>query len=403
MATKYHVNDKGEPGICNAVHKCRFNASEEEHYDTAQEARAGYEKKMVEEIVPEGVKNAGKLSASKLNKVAKFTDDQTILLDAAQRGSSRVRASVVSNHNTGPEALRELYKTSTPNSEESKSILKHKNYPVEDLTKHQILPVMRQYFAGAEERVRIAGDDSIDDEKASVIQKLSAREIKTLSALAFNMNNKLSDEKRDEVINSEPYLITEAINKGYYGTDSLKKLNDNELQAQVYTRFPHLSNKKVIDGYVDEMIQRSPELPNSNWDKVVQNKNLPSKTIEKIVRSGAAGNSVEQFYYHKNTNEKIKQELEGAFPRVASIGKMQRATGTTSVAELKSELKQKEVVSNKLGTSYYAEQVQLDKQKIDKHGFTKSDVEALFGGGYNAGATYNPETGVFVGKIDSSG
>lgn len=400
MTVKYHVNDKGEPGVCNAVHKCRFNASEEEHYDTPQEARAGYEKKMVEEIVPEGINKSTKLSASKLNKVAKFTDDQEILLDAAQRGSSRVRASVLSNHNSGGEVLRELYKTSTPNSEEAKAIVKHKNYPVEDLTTGQIIPVMRQYWAGGTERTKIAADDSINDEKSARISEFVKGDIKVLSAMAFNENNQISKNQRTKMIDSNKPLIAEAVNRGFYSPENVSRLDDNTLRNQLYYNFENLKDQKVIDAYVDEAIDRSSDV--SNWEKIRKNPQLSSRTINKIVSSGAAGSSVEGFYYHKNTSPTTKAELQEAFPRLASIGKAQRATGKDSIKDIKDDLIVKSETKN-IGTSYYADRIQLDKDKLSKYGLNKNDVEALFSGGYNAGAVYNPETGEFTGKTDSSG
>lgn len=43
---KYHINPKGDPGLCTAEFGCPF-ASSDEHYSTASEARAAYEKKQV--------------------------------------------------------------------------------------------------------------------------------------------------------------------------------------------------------------------------------------------------------------------------------------------------------------------------------------------------------------------
>lgn len=43
--SKYHVNDAGDPGDCNANRKCPFG-SDEEHYSSMGEARSAYEEKM---------------------------------------------------------------------------------------------------------------------------------------------------------------------------------------------------------------------------------------------------------------------------------------------------------------------------------------------------------------------
>lgn len=43
---RMHINDAGEPGDCNANFNCPFGSLDEDHYDTPQEAREAYEKKM---------------------------------------------------------------------------------------------------------------------------------------------------------------------------------------------------------------------------------------------------------------------------------------------------------------------------------------------------------------------
>lgn len=46
--SKYHVNDSGDPGECNANHRCPFGG-DDEHYDSMSEARSAYEEKMSKE------------------------------------------------------------------------------------------------------------------------------------------------------------------------------------------------------------------------------------------------------------------------------------------------------------------------------------------------------------------
>lgn len=40
---KYHINSKGEPGVCRAKHACPFGSAEE-HYDSREKAREAYER-----------------------------------------------------------------------------------------------------------------------------------------------------------------------------------------------------------------------------------------------------------------------------------------------------------------------------------------------------------------------
>lgn len=45
---RYHINEKGNPGICRAKKRCRFGDLSSEHYSTKEEARAAYERRMEE-------------------------------------------------------------------------------------------------------------------------------------------------------------------------------------------------------------------------------------------------------------------------------------------------------------------------------------------------------------------
>lgn len=52
MSDKWHINNEGNPGRCSAsTQPCPFGLSEDEHYNTKDEARVAYEKEM--QNVPE--------------------------------------------------------------------------------------------------------------------------------------------------------------------------------------------------------------------------------------------------------------------------------------------------------------------------------------------------------------
>jgi len=48
--TRYHINDAGNPGQCEAKIKCRFGDLETEHYGSREEAAQAYEEKQEKEI-----------------------------------------------------------------------------------------------------------------------------------------------------------------------------------------------------------------------------------------------------------------------------------------------------------------------------------------------------------------
>lgn len=54
MAKRFHINpETGDPGKCRAKHSCPFGDLEREHYGSADEARAAYEKQMEREAARE--------------------------------------------------------------------------------------------------------------------------------------------------------------------------------------------------------------------------------------------------------------------------------------------------------------------------------------------------------------
>ena len=58
MAAKYHINFKGETGSCRArFGKCPFGG-ENEHFDSEAEARAAYEKTMLDQVIAIGARKA---------------------------------------------------------------------------------------------------------------------------------------------------------------------------------------------------------------------------------------------------------------------------------------------------------------------------------------------------------
>lgn len=47
VTARYHINPQtGNPGVCRAQYNCRFGSIDREHYDSKEEARAAFEKKM---------------------------------------------------------------------------------------------------------------------------------------------------------------------------------------------------------------------------------------------------------------------------------------------------------------------------------------------------------------------
>lgn len=62
---RYHINGKGEPGVCRATQKCPFGDLQEDHYSSPEEARKGYEKNFKNYMDGQKLEKASKASPSK--------------------------------------------------------------------------------------------------------------------------------------------------------------------------------------------------------------------------------------------------------------------------------------------------------------------------------------------------
>lgn len=56
---KYHIKDNGEPGLCVAVVRCKYNLGLDEHFDTPKEAVVAYEVKMSDQVFGNTVSKGG--------------------------------------------------------------------------------------------------------------------------------------------------------------------------------------------------------------------------------------------------------------------------------------------------------------------------------------------------------
>lgn len=88
---KFHVNpNTGEPGPCRAVHQCRFGVSEDKHFNSPEEARADYENKMSEQLMP----RAFKVSAFKKMLVIGGVALSTMSISACNQNGGGISAAV---------------------------------------------------------------------------------------------------------------------------------------------------------------------------------------------------------------------------------------------------------------------------------------------------------------------
>lgn len=413
MEMKYHINDRGEPGICHAVYKCRFGRDADQHFDTVDEARTAYEKEKVNELFPNGIEKDG-LGRRELNKLVKYTDDQEILLQGVETGSPRIRASILSNRNTNADVLRKLYETVKDGKGaaiERREITAHRNYPIEDMSNEEFLNAVKERTKlSYTMRSEMFKDNGLGEQHKESLMKFGAAE--AIDA-ASNKNNKLSAETRYELLTKDKETKLLALRSGKLPASEIKQLDTEE-----YNNVALYGNKIEHPAHLDEITvtalsgKHGDDVSRRALEKVIHNNNLSERAISAIVRSNFNSK------YDQDYSEGINKALYN-LPHISDSAKNVLISRSPEVERLKnieqiaakvggmSKLKER-IIKNydekSAGTSYRKVYVSFDKDELNKLGMGKDEVLTLMNRqAWNADFKYDEESGVFVGGIDSSG
>lgn len=408
MATKYHINDKGEAGVCNAVHKCRFGREADQHYDTVEEARTAYEKEKIDELFSNGV-SKDKLGRRELNQLVKYTDDRETFRKGLETKSPRIRASILGNRNADAETLREIYATASDT--EKKAVVSHRNYPISDMNAAELETAIKARMRLSHQyRQDVFKDNGINDSHKETLQKMTTLEI---VAAAGNMNNQLTPAVRQELLNQNSNTKTVAIQKGNLPSTEIRNL-DAAGYRSITMDMHRINNPAALDQIVGVALSKK----FSNHDnrivleKAVYNDNLSQNAIKAIAHSdfndkdsADYSNAIDRALYSRpSIDDDTKAFLINRSPEVASLAKLEKkAERYGGMSGLKKKLFKK-YEQQSSGMSYRTTRVELDKEELKKLNLNKDDVLTLMNrSAYNATFSYDEESGVFIGSIDSSG
>ena len=412
MATKYHINDRGEPGICNAVHKCRFGRDADQHYDSVDEARTAYEKEKVNELFPNGVEK-DKLGRRELNKLVKYTDDQEILRQGIDSGSARIRASILQNRNADAETLTKLYETveeGTGADAERQEIVSHRNYPASGMTDQEFKKALRsRTLLSFDHRKQLLSDDGVNDNHKETLNNLDANEALTAAA---NKNNQLSQSVRKELLNKDSQTRILALKNGALPAEEVRNLDASEFKNLSYSA-DRMTNPRHVDEIAAAALKNKhgDDISEIALEKVSRNPYLSQMGISAIAKANVNEkfknkyNDIDVSLYRlPNIDDDTKKLLEKRSPEIASIAKVDKIiTKAGGSTQLKDKIV-KESNESQAGNAYRKTRVVFDKDEMKKLGMGKDEVLTLMNRrAWNADFSYDEETGVFVGGIDSSG
>lgn len=408
MATKYHINDKGEAGICSAVHKCRFGRDADQHYDTVEEARTAYEKEKIDELFPTGIEK-DKIGRRELNKLVKYTDDREVFRKGLETKSPRIRTSILSNRNADAETLREMYATASDT--EKKAIVSHRNYPISEMNAEELNTAIKARMRlSYVHRAEVFKDNGINDSHKETLQKMTTNEI---VEAAGNMNNQLTPAVRQELLNQDNNTKTLAIQKGDLPSSEIKNLDAKSFR-NLSTSMSRINNPAALDQIVGVALSKK----FSNHDnrivleRAVYKDNLSQNAIKAIAHSdfndknnADYSNAIDRALYSRpSIDDDTKAFLISRSPEVASLAKLEKkAERYGGMSGLKKKLF-KNYEQQSSGMSYRTTRVEFDKEELKKLNLNKDDVLTLMNrSAYNANFSYDEESGVFIGSVDSSG
>lgn len=125
---------------------------------------------------------------------------------------------------------------------------------------------------------------------------------------------------------------------------------------------------------------------------------ISSKTIDAIVSAGKAN---ERMYTNPKISPEVKAKIEAQFADepFVRVGKLKDRIGDAEFSSI-----MQPAGGARLGNAYHETRMQFDAVKIKEYGLSRDDVLYMANArGFNAGVSYNPETGEFSGRVDSSG
>jgi hypothetical protein len=400
---KFHINPKtGEPGKCSAENgNCPFGSADE-HYTSAEAARTAFEKS----------NETFSLSLKEMNAQAKTTDDPVIIKKLIAAGSDRTLGNLAKNANLQTEdAEAILEKTTNPVIRAAlymnkKLVLKFDDITPDDLEEIAFRQNPRDndplYYPTDNPLARMAKDPFITEahyDRLSYSNRVPSNVKKGLPTLLAQAN-KIPSVRTIQWLEKNnwpryPLNPDVALMAGKLKEDDLATAPDIYISHFSATGpSPRLTTKEV-DTLARVALKRDDDRLISMTSS---DSRISSKSLEAIV---AAGKGNEGLYKNPKLTSEAKAMIENQFANepFVRVGKLKDSIGQTEFDSI-----MKPAGGAKLGNTYHETRLDFDTAKIKEYGLTREDILHMANArGFNAGVSYNPETGEFSGRVDSSG
>lgn len=399
---QFHVNPAGEPGPCSAEVSCPFG-SNEEHFNTKEEARDFYEKKNAATVLPKT------MSKSELNKAVKDSSDPELLLHGAVNGTDRTRNNLLKNPNVTPEALLAI-RENTDEDYLKLNAQTHHKFPVDEID-DEVLDHVKKWIAtgpgnhGSDLRsrmllraqgIRIADaiykSNNLTDEKFDRVTERLGDNSYAKSA-ASNPDNKLSVNKIIAIAESE----TESIND--YLLESVIK---NNPKYPVADRIEHLSPSTVqnLAGNLKDKdalrnIVKYPAYKSTRQQTIYRlaiNPHAPSDVLEAVAKEDPSADTGLALYKHPNATPELKKSLTGRSDKLRAFGKFDELREKNP--ELMKEFESVKKIEDP--SNLTKERHPFDPEVLKRTGLTDDEVETYAKDKFGSNGSFNPETKVYT-------
>lgn len=400
---KFHINPAtGEPGKCSAENGgCPFGG-EDNHYTSKEAARAAFEKS----------NETFSMSLKEMNAQAKDTSDAAMIKRLIAAGSDRTLGNLVKNPNlqtADAEAI--LGKTANPVIRAALYMNKNLDLKFDGVTPDDFEEIAyRQnprdtdplYYPTNSVIARMAKDSFVTEEhfdRLSFSNRLQNNVKKGLPSI-------LAQDNQIPAARTVKWLEQNNWPKYPLNPDAALmagKLSEDDLVAAPSHYIDHFSavgpsprlTAKEVDLLARVALRRGDE---RLIERTSSDARISSKALDAVVDAGK-GN--EGLYKNPNLSSAAKAAIEGQFPDepFVRVGKLKDRIGNSEFESI-----MKPAGGARLGNAYHETKTQFDTAKVKEYGLTRDDVLYMANArGFNAGVNYNPETGEFSGRVDSSG
>ena len=311
MARRYHLNP-----ITGAVGRCRAKAggcpfAGELHYESELQAIAAYEKMAPTPTIPAPQQRRGLQS---LNRIARKGQDQSLLLEAAERGSDRALLRLSANPHSSAAVLEAAHRNALA-VETRVALVAHPAFPVHRLSGDAFAEA---WSRGDEElRGRLLVSSGLRDEHLSSVGKGDF-------SAALTVKNLLSQEKINEVAEENFVSLSAALRSGRYQlTPRMQHLRPELLREVVADS----SDPQVLLEAATQVCQdRSPWGPQLRW-ALAANRNSPAAALHALLSGPTTPEEEVALYRHGNADDALRTTLRTRSATVAALHRVEKLVG----------------------------------------------------------------------------